>query len=530
MLKRRVFSAMVICSALVLVWGCGGSGGPGGPDDDDDDDQPGERIYVDVSNAGVEDGTFEHPYNTIDEGVGAADRGDTVIVAAGNYAGGSDIDVPVAITILGAGAQQTIVDTWFVVSAPQDTAEVVFKRLAFEGATFEGNRDESRRGPAEPLGLRVEFAPIHIDSCDAGAVGIGYPPDHCYTVENSLIDSVNFNHGFSDHGTHTVRDCLIAGSVQCIHGGGSITTLIDGCTIGGSIDLGSGAGHTFTISNNTVHGIRDRSGACFTTISGNTLPTGNIVDKSGGWGLESQFIDSNVIQNGVMKIESGTATCRYNIVHAPADTFAIEMNCGAPSILIGNTVTLPPAGEPTGEPHEWRNVGIVATCGEGVIQDNTVTGGSIGIWEVSGVTELSGNVVSGSHYGIVAALGMDKTVSGNTVTGCVSDGIRFLAEGLSYDYGPFQNNTVTDNGGAGIRLFREIDLGGGAQGSTGGNVIMGNGDYDLYVEVPADSAAVIFARGNTWDHGSEAEVDAEDVYDANDDPSLADVDLSHRSD
>ncbi len=515
-LRTLVALLVVSAVALTLALGCSSSN----PAGSDDDPPGGERIHVDASYAGVEDGTFAHPYNTLDEGIGAASRGDTVVVAAGSYSRRGEISVPIAITLLGAGVDQTIIDAMFVVSAPEDTAPVIFKHMAFEAATFQGSVFTSR----------VEYAPIEIDSCDAGVVGVSHPPDHSYTVRNSAIDSVRFSHGNSDHATHTLVNCTIARGIDFTHGSGNVVTLVDNCTLGGSIRIACSSGPTFTITDNTVHGIYDVSGACFTTIARNTLPTGDLVDASGGWGGETQFIDSNIIQNGTLEINSGCATVRHNTVSAPADTFAIVMNCGAPANLIGNTVTLPGGIEPTGAPETWRNIGIKATCGEGVIQGNTVDGGSIGIWDVSGATELSGNTVSGAYYGIVAALGMDKTVSGNTVVDCASDGIRFLAEYLSYDYGPFEDNTVTDNGGAGIRLFRDIDLGGGALGSTGGNTITGNGDYDLYVEVPAATTPVISARGNSWDHGSEAEVDAHDIYDANDDPSLADVDLSHRTD
>jgi len=427
----------VVAVALTLALGCSGGSNPAGSNDDDDP-PAGGRVYVDASYVGVEDGTFEHPYDTIDEGIGAASRGDTVIVAAGSYSRRTEIDVPVAITLIGAGDDLTVVDAMFVVSAPEDTVPVLLKHMAFERATFQG----SVRSP------RVEFAPIEIDSCDAGVVNVGYPPDHSYTVTNSTIDSVRFWHGVSDHATHALVNCSIAGNIQFAHGSGDITTIVENCTIGGKIWMRNGSNATFTIAGNTVHGIVDKSGVNVTTISGNTLPTGNIVDKSGGL-QDSQIIEGNNVQNGVLQIESSSATVRYNTVSAPADTFAIEMNCGAPANLIGNTVTLPAGSEPTGAPETWRNIGIKATCGEGVIQGNTVNGGSIGIWDVSGATTLFANTISGSYYGIVAALGMDKVVTGNVVSDCSSDGIRFLAENLAYEYGAFEGNTVTNNGGRG---------------------------------------------------------------------------------
>ncbi len=541
---RPAFVGVVLAAAgLALALGCGGSGSPSGVDDDDDP-QPGTRIYVDASNSGSEDGTLEHPFNTIEEGMDAATRGDTLFVASGSYTRRDVVEVPIVVSFVGDGLDQTVVNAWFEVTAPADTIPVTFRHMAFDGATFEWN--VSRDGqPLEPAGPthgsgvldgpdgpgsaafppRELFAPILIDSCDAGVVTVGYPPDHTYTVENSLIDSARFNHGECTLARRVIRNCQITGRVDFAHGSGDARTTVEDCTIGGGIRIASGSGGAFTITGNTVHGIVDKSGANTTTISWNTLPSGDLVDKSGGWGSETEIIEHNDIQNGVINNVSGCATVRYNTINAPADTFAILMNCGAPANLVGNTVTLPAAGAPPVDPLDWRDIGIVAMCGEGVIQDNTVTGGSIGLWDVSGVTEISGNTISGSYYGMLTGFGSDKTISANTISGCISDGVRFLAENQSYDYGPFEDNFIVDNGGAGVRLFRDVDLGGGAQGGWGGNVLTGNAGYDLVIEVPADSVAVIYAERNTWDHGSEGGIDSLDVYDANDDPSLADVDF-----
>jgi len=518
--------ARLACSVVLAVGVAGCGGGSTGPDGDD---PTGGRIYVDASYAGVEEGTQEHPYDTVEEGIAAAERGDTVVLAAGTYAGTNDIEVPRAMCIVGSGAGSTMVSTRFIVTAPADTLAVTVKRLKCESVTFYGNgRPGGNAGAEARLPPRIEYAPIVVDSCDVGHTFVGYPPDHDYTIERSAVDSITFAHGASDHGTHTIRDCAIAGSVEFAHGQGPIVTVVEGCTVGGTIRIVCGQGHTFTIADNTVNGIYDSSGACFTTISGNTLPSGSIIDRSGGWGpLESEIIENNVIQNGVIENASGCATVRYNTVNAPSGAVGIDFYCGAPANLVGNTVTLPPASGPVGEPWEWEtDIGINARCGQGVISGNTVTGGSVGIVDRSGVSELSDNVVSGAYFGIFGVYGLGKTVSGNSVTGCVSDGIVVSdAYTPPHPYGPFEGNTVTDNGGAGFRLKRAADLGGGAWGSTGGNTITGNAGYDLVVEVPADSAAVIFAEGNVWDHSSEADIDAHDVWDANDDPALSDVDF-----
>ncbi len=50
-------------------------------------------IYVDQNNnTGVEDGTIDNPFNTIQEGIDAANFGDTVEVQPGTYTGDLTID------------------------------------------------------------------------------------------------------------------------------------------------------------------------------------------------------------------------------------------------------------------------------------------------------------------------------------------------------------------------------------------------------------------------------------------------------
>ncbi|MFH1501676.1 MAG: DUF1565 domain-containing protein, partial [Candidatus Eisenbacteria bacterium] len=137
----------------------------------------------------------------------------------------------------------------------------------------------------------------------------------------------------------------------------------------------------------------------------------------------------------------------------------------------------------------------------------------------------SGNRVTDAHVGIYAMAPNGKDYRDNSVRDCVSDGMVTDTWFSPTGYGAFEGNSIMDNGGAGIRMLYPVDLGGGAQGSTGGNILTGNGNYDLYVEVPVGDAATVYARHNAWDHATEGEIDASDVYDASDDGSVSDVDF-----
>lgn len=66
-------------------------------------------VHVDIKNvSGVEDGTREHPYNTIGEGIIAASPAYTVLVAPGRYREAVSIDKDVRLT--GKNSRSTIID------------------------------------------------------------------------------------------------------------------------------------------------------------------------------------------------------------------------------------------------------------------------------------------------------------------------------------------------------------------------------------------------------------------------------------
>jgi len=63
-------------------------------------------IFVDHANTGLEDGTFEHPFNTVAKGVARAAPGNTVAIKAGNYP--ETLTVTKRLRLLALGGSVTI--------------------------------------------------------------------------------------------------------------------------------------------------------------------------------------------------------------------------------------------------------------------------------------------------------------------------------------------------------------------------------------------------------------------------------------
>ncbi|NIQ74324.1 MAG: hypothetical protein GWO08_06925, partial [Gammaproteobacteria bacterium] len=67
-------------------------------------------IYVDAKNTGFEDGSKEYPYNTIKEGINAADPGYTVFVYNGTYHEWSIVLDKDDLSLIGENKGDTIID------------------------------------------------------------------------------------------------------------------------------------------------------------------------------------------------------------------------------------------------------------------------------------------------------------------------------------------------------------------------------------------------------------------------------------
>ena len=67
----------------------------------------GDKIYVDKSASGTQDGSSSHPYKTISQGLKKAEKGDEVIVSKGTYK--ERITIPKGVKLSGSGKEKTII-------------------------------------------------------------------------------------------------------------------------------------------------------------------------------------------------------------------------------------------------------------------------------------------------------------------------------------------------------------------------------------------------------------------------------------
>jgi len=96
------------------------------------------NIYVDASNVAdpLEDGSIDHPFDKIQEGIDAATSGDTVQVAVGTYV--ENVLLPGGIDLLGSGPGQSIVDGAAVGYTIDATGSVTIKGFTITGGNGYG--------------------------------------------------------------------------------------------------------------------------------------------------------------------------------------------------------------------------------------------------------------------------------------------------------------------------------------------------------------------------------------------------------
>lgn len=478
-----------------------------------------QSIYVAASNnTGIEDGTIQHPYNTIEEGVAVATAGSIIMISAGNYFPDSTwnefdnaLYVKPGIALTGGGMANTIIHG-VIVDWDQGNLSCTIDSINFLEYHF-------ARGPSQGPFDQQNI----IRNCRANLI----------EVSHSAGTLVNDTTPGPIYGFLIENNDLGEGGIQFAQGSGVANNTIQNNTCG-TILMYSGAGYTYLLDNNDIqYGIIDASGVCKTTISNNRIYNGCIIDKSGSnsYGIEDQFIEFNTItcneNSPLFQDEDAKAaiiarptsvTIRNNTITCSGMVYGIYSKSGGPFHVINNNIQTEEAFQPATDPDE-AVCGIYTKAGWGYVTGNIIYGGQIGYYSKAGTVDFSGNEISGAYIGFLSS-GAEE-VHHNSIKNCHGDGM--IMYGLR---GPVHNNVVKDNEGSGIHVIRpDIDLGGGNFNGPGNNIITGNGNFDLYIDCQSTGNPVLYAKYNVWDHTDAAEIMQYDIRDASDSTGLLSVEI-----
>lgn len=251
-------------------------------DDAPNDPGPGDPTVSDPD----ENGSAEHPFDRIQEGINAAVSGDTVQVAAGYYP--ENISLKSGVIVQGAGADVTTIDG-------SSSGSVVYAYGV--GATTKLD------GFTITNGSGTKKTSLYT-SLYGGAI---YLEKSSPTVSNNIIinNTADSGGGIAAYygSSATISNCTISGNTVTYHGGGILTVksslTISNCVISDN-SAGNSAGgigvfyESATISNNI--------------ISGNTAPSGGGIYAN--YWASSTIINNTIIGNSAY-VGTGIGATNY---------------------------------------------------------------------------------------------------------------------------------------------------------------------------------------------------------------------------
>jgi len=370
--------------------------------------------------------------------------------------------------------------------------------------------------------------------------------------DNIVIDSVSIN-WLSSKARIEISNCSIGNNffISCIVSRKNIlildneigrgltistisrqdTILVEQNTISDSLVILSVSTYpNFIINNNIGKGLHiEAVSSRSNQITNNVINDGKIIGIFRA--VDTTFIESNNLMNGGIEIKGVSAQVyiRKNIISSDGNVTGINFTSVAGGRIDSNTVTLPYI-TPTGAPPEYDSAAICAlrikSIAFGGLYNNLLEGGNYAVYLTAVASQIVHNSITDSDRGVYVD-GVACRIDSNSVTNCADDGMIFsnieefknlniLKPGNGIR---LNSNLIKNNGGNGIRLRGDFVVLG--TDTTGYNDIRDNAGYDLYVEVPKTLTDTIFAKNNHWTHITESEISEFDIYDQNDDTTLA---------
>lgn len=237
-MKRRIsiILLLVLVSALTFQ---GASAAPSFFQGDATDFLESTTIFVDISNdSGIEDGTADYPFNTIQEGIDFAPSDNAVRVAPGTYH--EHVVVTRGIDLIGAGATSTIID-----GSGSGTVVSIGDASLLQGFTIQHGSAYFGAGIVTTGSPKITNNIIRNNAQGAGGSGAAIHGNNSSPIITGNIIREN-----------TADTQFLSGAISFINSSSPYITnnVISNNTGRGAINLTLPAGNTPIVMNNTILG------------------------------------------------------------------------------------------------------------------------------------------------------------------------------------------------------------------------------------------------------------------------------------
>ena len=321
------------------------------------------KVYVNIGNtSGNEDGTAEHPYKNLGDGIENVSDGGKVFVAAGTYAGGPDNlrlwdhesvvleggyeatgwtrDIEANETIIDGAGQPwscinlsnmdgAIIDGFTVTNATNDDQaginlwncrSVVVKNCTITNSNCGVNVGQSSSCVIENCNIQgrraLSLGHSGINAWQSTSIEI----KNC-TIENNKDQAV----GFGNNSSVTVEGCTLRNNSAGVNTWDSSSAYIIGCTITQN-NWGIGAHGDAVIFNNIVENNSQEGINCFGNgVASATIRNNTILNNGGAAGLVYGNMANITIQNNIL-INNNSGDGKKGIYGGSATTASITNN------------------------------------------------------------------------------------------------------------------------------------------------------------------------------------------------------------
>ena len=350
-------------------------------------------IYVDDSNiSGIEDGTIEHPFNTVEEGLAVAIAGDTVYVFNGLYnPPGAELLLKDGVIVQGEDSSSVIINSDFIYNEASANQLIGIYSLKC-------------------------FA-VYFNMGDGTAA---------ITVSENRLNSIALQ--CAGGYTFIIKDNTISEGIR--DASGSNWTTISGNTIlnGGIYDASGGTGETEFIENNVINFI----------ATGNPDEDIALVAKSWSVTIRNNIINCTGPASGI-KLSSGAPT---NVIGND-----ITINNGVPLEGTFGIYNYAGNGIVTDNYIHGGYVGYYSASGTILFENNTITEAHTG-FSSKGAEEVKNNTIMNCSGDGMMLKGLRGPISSNIIKDNDSAGIRLIYP-VDIGGGNFNgegNNIIRNNG------------------------------------------------------------------------------------